>query len=102
VMPLPFSATVPVSSDYLSAGKALGDKFEPNYGGIEGFVAARTLIEGLRQSGNNPTPESLITGLENMRELNLGGFYIDFTPQSHAGSKYVEMTILTAEGKVRH
>jgi branched-chain amino acid transport system substrate-binding protein len=102
VMPLPFSATVPVSADYLSAGKALGDKFEPNYGGIEGFVAARTLIEGLRQAGNNPTPESLISGLENMRELNLGGFYIDFTPQSHAGSKYVEMTILTAEGKVRH
>jgi len=102
VMPLPFSATAPVSADYLSAGKSLGDKFEPNYGGIEGFVAARTLIEGLRQAGNNPTPESLVTALENMRELNLGGFFIDFTAQSHAGSKYVDMTILTAEGKVRH
>ena len=102
VMPLPFSATVPVSADYLSAGKALGAKFEPNYGGIEGFVAARTLIEGLRQAGNNPTPETLITSLENMRELNLGGFFVDFTDRSHAGSKYVDMTILTAEGKVRH
>ena len=102
VMPLPFSATAPVSADYLSAGKALGEKFEPNYGGIEGFVAARTLIEGLRHAGNNPTPDTLVTALENMRELNLGGFFIDFTAQSHAGSKYVDMTILTAEGKVRH
>ena len=102
VMPLPYSATVPLSADYLSAGKALGAKFEPNYGGIEGFTAARTLIEGLRAAGNNPTPDGLITALENMRELNLGNFYVDFSDRSHAGSKYVDMTILTAEGKVRH
>lgn len=102
VMPLPFSATVPISADYLSAGKALGAKFEPNYGGIEGFVAARTMIEGLRAAGGNATPETLVTALENMPELNLGGFFIDFNDRSHAGSKYVDMTILTAEGKVRH
>jgi ABC-type branched-subunit amino acid transport system substrate-binding protein len=93
---------VPISADYLSAGKALGAKFEPNYGGIEGFVAARTMIEGLRAAGGNVTPESLVTALENMPELNLGGFFIDFNDRSHAGSKYVDMTILTAEGKVRH
>lgn len=102
VMPFPFSTTVPIAGDYLSAGKSLGAKFEPNYGGIEGFIAARTIIEGLRAAGGNATPETLVTALENMPELNLGGFFIDFTDRSHAGSKYVDMTILTAEGKVRH
>ena len=43
-----------------------------------------------------------MTALENMPELNLGGFFVDFNDRSHAGSKYVDMTILTAEGKVRH
>ena len=102
VMPLPFSAKLPLVADYLAAGKAQGRKFEPNYGGIEGFVAARTLVAGLQQAGGNATPESLATALENMPELNLGGFFIHFSDKSHAGSKYVDMTILTAEGDVRH
>ena len=44
----------------------------------------------------------LIAGLEALREFNLGGFYVDFNPQKHTGSKYVDLTILTADGKVRH
>jgi hypothetical protein len=36
-----------------------------------------------------------------MREFNLGGFFVDFGPQKHTGSRYVDMTILTAEGKIR-
>ncbi len=101
VMPLPFSPKVPVAADYLAAGKAQGKKFEPNYGGIEGYIAARTLATGLQQAGTNATPESLISALENMPELNLGGFFINFSDKSHAGSKFVDMTILTAEGDVR-
>jgi ABC-type branched-subunit amino acid transport system substrate-binding protein len=102
VMPLPFSAKVPLSADYLATGRLAGKKFEPNYGGIEGFAAARTLIAGLQQAGTGATPETLATALENMPELNLGGFFINFSDRSHAGSKFVDMTILTAEGDVRH
>ena len=101
VMPLPFSAKVPVSADYLAAGKVQGKKFEPNYGGIEGYIAARTLAAGLQQAGSNATPDTLVTAMESMPELNLGGFFINFSDKSHAGSKFVDMTILTAEGDVR-
>lgn len=101
VMPYPFAPATPLSGEYLAAGKAaLGEKFEPNYGSMEGYVAARIVSEGLRRAGNNPTPESLITGLESLRELNLGGFHVDFSPQKHIGSKYVDLTILGAGGKV--
>lgn len=102
VMPLPFSATSPLAGEYLAAGKALGPKFEPNYGGIEGFVAARTFMEGLRRAGNNPTPDQMITSLESMRDFNLGGYFVDFSPTKHAGSKYVDLTVLTGDGRVRH
>ena len=102
VMPYPYMPVTPLAGEYLAAGKAaLGDKFEPNYSSIEGYVAAKTLVEGLKRAGNNPTPEGLITGLESLRELNLGGFFVDFGPQKHTGSKFVDLTILTAEGKVR-
>lgn len=103
VMPFPFQPQTPLTGEFLAAGKAaLGDKFSPNYSSMEGFVAAKTLVEGLRRAGNNPTPESLITALESMRDFNLGGFFVDFSSQKHTGSKYVDLTILTAEGRVRH
>lgn len=101
VMPYPFARATPLSGEYLAAGRAgHGDKFEPNYGSIEGYVAARTMIEGLRRAGNNPTPEGLISGLESMREFNLGGFHIDFSVHKHTGSKFVDLTLLSTDGKV--
>ena len=45
--------------------------------------------------------DSLITALESLRDLNLGGFFVDFGPQKHTGSRFVDLTILTANGKVR-
>ncbi|MEP7057673.1 MAG: ABC transporter substrate-binding protein [Caldimonas sp.] len=103
VMPYPYAPLTLLSGEYLAAGQAaLGDKFDPNYSSMEGYVAAKTVVEGLRRGGNNASPENLIAGLELLREFNLGGFYVDFNPQKHTGSNYVDLTILTAEGRVRH
>jgi ABC-type branched-subunit amino acid transport system substrate-binding protein len=102
VMPFPFAPMTPLATEYLAAGRSTsGAKFEPSYGGMEGFVAAKTLVEGLNRAGNRPSAEGLVAGLESLRELNLGGFFVDFGPQKHTGSKYVDMTILTADGRVR-
>ena len=103
VMPYAFAPLTPLSGEFLAAGKtAFGDTFEPSYGSLEGYVAARAVVEGLRRGSNTTTPESLITGLEALREFNLGGFFVDFSPTKHTGSKYVDLTVLTAEGRVRH
>jgi branched-chain amino acid transport system substrate-binding protein len=102
VMPYPHAPVTSLSGEYLAAGKAAaGDKFDPNYSSIEGYVGAKTLVEGLRRAGSNATPDGLIAGLESLSELNLGGFFVDFSGQKHAGSKFVDLTILTADGKVR-
>ncbi|MDQ2927720.1 MAG: ABC transporter substrate-binding protein [Pseudomonadota bacterium] len=101
VMPYPYAPLTLLAGEYLSAGKAsLGAKLDPNYSSMEGFVAAKTVVEGLRRGGNNATSENLIAGLESMHEFNLGGFFVDFSPQKHTGSKYVDLVILTAEGRV--
>ena len=103
VMPYPYAPLTPLAGEYLAAGKAVhGDKFEPNFSSMEGYVAAKTIVEGLRRGGNNASSENLINGLESLREFNLGGFFVDFNPAKHTGSKYVDLTILTAEGRVRH
>jgi branched-chain amino acid transport system substrate-binding protein len=102
VMPYPFSPNTTVAGDYLAAGKAAeGDKFSPNYSSIEGYVAARVITEALRRPGATASADALIGALESLRDLNLGGFFVDFGPQKHTGSRFVDLTILTAEGKVR-
>ena len=102
VMPYPYSPVSALSGEYLAAGKATdGDKFEPNYSSIEGFVAAKTFSEALKRMSGVPSPETLIAGLESLRELNLGGFFVDFSATKHMGSRFVDLTILTSDGKVR-
>jgi branched-chain amino acid transport system substrate-binding protein len=101
VMPFPFNASTPISGEYLAAGRAAEANFEAGYGSLEGYVAAKTLVEGLRRSGGSSSPEALIGGLESMRDFNLGGFFVDFNAQKHSGSKFVELTILTEDGRVR-
>jgi ABC-type branched-subunit amino acid transport system substrate-binding protein len=100
VMPYPFAAITPLAGEYLAAGRAASSSFDPNYSSMEGYVAARTLVEGLKRAAS-ATPDGLIAGLESLHEYNLGGFFVDFSAQKHSGSKYVDMTILGADGRVR-
>jgi len=101
VMPYPLAPITALSAEFLAAGRAASKAFDPNYSSIEGYVAAKTLAEGLRRSVHNPTSEGLITSLESLREFDLGGFFIDFSAQKRTGSRYVDMTMLTADGRVR-
>ncbi|MDP1901125.1 MAG: ABC transporter substrate-binding protein [Rubrivivax sp.] len=103
VMPFPYREASPITGEYLAAGRAaLQDKFEPNYSSIEGYVGAKVLVEALRRPGAAASSEALVAAMESLRELNLGGFFVDFGPNKHVGSKFVELTILSSDGKVRH
>jgi len=98
VMPFPFSGTTPIAGEFLAA--AAGSNVDINYSSMEGFVAAKTVVEALRRNGG-AGGEALVASLEGLRDFNLGGFFVDFSPTKHAGSNFVELTILGADGRVR-
>ena len=101
VMPHPFSTSHGLSRDYLEALRLAGGSARANYSSMEGYVAARVFAEGLRRAGRNPTRDSLVTGLESLQRFDLGGFLINFSPRSHVASHFVELTMLTEDGRVR-
>jgi ABC-type branched-subunit amino acid transport system substrate-binding protein len=102
VMPFPFNGLTPLSGEYLAAGRsAEGEKFDPNYSSMEGFVAAKMFVEAARRAGKNLSADGLVGALESMHDFNLGGFFVDFSPTKHTGSKFVELTILLEDGRVR-
>jgi ABC-type branched-subunit amino acid transport system substrate-binding protein len=101
VMPHPASTTTGIAREYLDAVRKQGGSNPPNYSSLEGYVAARVLAEGLRRVGKAVTRDTLVAALEGMARLDLGGFAVGFGPRNHAGSNFVELTVLTGDGKVR-
>lgn len=101
VMPFPFSPKSPIASEYLAAIKAANKQnLAPNYSGVEGFVAAKVLVEALQRTGRALTSEALINAFDSIQKFSVGGFMVDFSTQKHMGSQFVEMTILTDNGGV--
>jgi branched-chain amino acid transport system substrate-binding protein len=101
VMPFPFGSTVPVVRDYLAAVQKAGGDATANYSSIEGYIAARVTVEGLKRAGRGASREGLMAALESLQRWDLGGFSVGFGPRDHAGSAFVELSMLTGDGKVR-
>jgi branched-chain amino acid transport system substrate-binding protein len=102
VMPFPFSTTTVISREYLEAMRKSGKDAKPNYSSMEGYLAAKVFAEGLKRAGGSPSRDSLITGLESIQNANFGGFSVNFGPRSHVASSFVDLSMLTEDGKVRH
>ncbi|MET3118436.1 branched-chain amino acid transport system substrate-binding protein [Undibacterium sp. GrIS 1.8] len=100
VVPFPWKASTPVVNEYTKVMQKAGIK-DLNFSSLEGFIAAKVFVEGLRRAGRSLSREKLISSLETINTSNydVGGFDVNFSPTSHNGSKYVDMTVITKEGK---
>ncbi len=101
VMPFPFSTTTPIAREYLEAVRKAGADAIANYSSMEGYMAAKVIAEGLKRAGRNPSRDALINGLESIQNANFGGFTVDFGPKDHVASSFVDLSMLTEDGKVR-
>lgn len=102
VMPYPFSTTATgVVAEYQAAAQKSGGSHKPNYTGMEGFLAAKVMAEALRRSNGRPSREGLVTALESLQNYNPGGFPLKFGPGKRVGSNFVELSMLTGDGRVK-
>jgi branched-chain amino acid transport system substrate-binding protein len=69
---------------------------------LEGFAAAKVLVEALNRTGPNPTREKLQRTLENFKPYDLGGkLVVAFTPADHTGLRYADLSIIAYDGKFK-
>ena len=99
VVPIPSGMRVRVVAEYLEALKALG-RGTPSFYGLEAFIEAKVLVEGLKRAGPAPTPASLVKALETMHDFDLGGYYVSYKPEAHTGSLFVEIDVINSAGVV--
>jgi branched-chain amino acid transport system substrate-binding protein len=101
VMPSPYNAARAIAREFADAVKAAGKDVQANFSSMEGFVAARVFTEGLRRAGPKATRETLIAGLEGIGTQSMGGFALSFSASDHVASHFVELSMLTGDGRVR-
>jgi len=68
---------------------------KPNSVGLEGYINARILVEGLKLAGRELTREGFINAIESIRDYTLGpGTVVSFGPDNHQGMERVYFTRL--------
>ncbi len=68
---------------------------------LEGFAAAKVLVEALRRAGPKPSRERIQAALEGLSKFDIGGLEVNFSPQDHTGLDFADLSIITADGRFR-
>ncbi len=94
VVPFPASTGIPIVAEYNKVSRMFSEQSLPTYGSLEGYIAAKLFVEGLRKAGKNLTRNNFIAALDTLNKTNLGGFRIDWNRQNHRGSSFVDVTVI--------
>jgi len=67
---------------------------------LEACFGAKVLAEGIRRAHKPVTRQSLVDSLANLGSYDLGGYKITFGNGNQHGSKFVELAMVTRDGKL--
>jgi ABC-type branched-subunit amino acid transport system substrate-binding protein len=98
--PFPFSATLPLVAEYQRTMKQYAPAEQLSFSSLEGFVAARITVEGIKRASPNPTREKIVKALNSLGEWNMGGVYVNYQPKSRVGWGSVDLTIVGPNGNL--
>ncbi len=72
-----------------------------SYAMMEGYIAGLVIVEAVRRMGATVSRQGFVTALESIDNFDLGGYRVGFKSGVRSGSKVVELTIVTATGRIR-
>jgi branched-chain amino acid transport system substrate-binding protein len=98
VFPNPKMATTSIAVEMHRLGKGSPDTVI-SHQSMEGFAAAKVLVEGLKRAGKKLTRESFLAALESLRAYDLGGIKVDYNAKDHTGAEYVELSMIGKKGE---
>jgi len=82
-----------ISAEYVKLLAKYYPEEKPNSVGLEGFINARILVEGLKLAGRDLTREGFITALESIHDFTLApGTVVTFGSENHQGMERVYFT----------
>ena len=94
VVHFPWSQSLPLAREYRAAMEKAGFQNNVSFLGLESYMNAKVLAEGLRRAGKDLTRTRFLQALEAMRNYDLGGFVVDYGKGVRQGSRFVDLTII--------
>ncbi len=100
VMPNPYRKILPIVSEMNRLWDKSDKSVPVSYTMMEGFLNAKVLAEGIRRAGKDPTRDKLVSALETMTNYDAGGYTVSFGKGLRSGSRYVELSVVGAGGRI--
>jgi len=102
VTPNPYRPSSKLSKEFREVQAKSGDPDVPvSYAMMEGYITAKVIAEATRRAGARPTRENLAAALDSIDSLDLGGYTVGYRPGQRGGSRFVELSIVSATGRIR-
>jgi branched-chain amino acid transport system substrate-binding protein len=101
VVPSPWQRKYEISREYQDTARKFRPDAEFSYGGLEGFLTAKALAQALKASGRELSRAGFVKALE-ASKLDLGGVSARFAPGDHEGSRFVDLSLVSSDGKFLH
>ena len=96
VMPLENKTSVPLIREYARLKDTAKDA-NLTARSIEGFIAAKALVNALKQGNSNgPATAKALSG----SKFDLGGYTLDFTSSKRTGSTFVDFAMIGDNGRI--
>ena len=96
VVPSPRSSATPIVKEYLAAID--NSDQTPSYESLEGFIAAKALVEAMRRAGKGWDTGSLQKAMASMGDYDAGGFRINLRAGLRDSVRAVDLVTITPDG----
>ena len=102
VVPSPWERKREIAREYQDAARKASPNPEFNYGALEGYMTAKVLVMALRTiPAKELSRASLVKALYST-PFDVGGLMVRFEPGNHEGSRFVDLSIFSREGRFIH
>ena len=101
VVPNPLERKHLISREFQDAALKADFRQGLSYGALEGFLTAKVLVLGLKGSGRDLTRAGLVRTLE-AANFELGGVTLSYSPKTHEGSRFVDLSMVSRDGRFVH
>jgi branched-chain amino acid transport system substrate-binding protein len=86
--------TLPITKECKEAIEKNPEEVGFNTVSMEGCMAAKSMVMALEKAGNPPTQAGFLNAYESMKDADMGGIKLSFTPGDHQGQDNVYLQIV--------
>jgi branched-chain amino acid transport system substrate-binding protein len=102
VVPSPWERKREIAREYQDASRKANANADFSYGGLEGYMTAKALALALKATGARELSRAnFIKTLENS-SFDLGGIKVRYGPGEHEGSRFVDLSMVSRDGRFIH